>query len=630
MAGRDTITQRITLDGGKQVELQLRDLGVVGENAAQQIGVAFTGVSKAGSDIDKTFRSAKSGVDGVRNSVSGLGFALRNMAGLLIGGLGIRAIANATSQWSDLTGRVRLAIGEHEEVAPVMERLSEVARRTFTSVEATTESWLRNSTVLKELRLTTEEQLDFQEALNNTLVVSGARGERVVQVQNAINKAMATGSLRGEELQTVLTFNNRFAQALAETLNTTVSSLRALAAEGAITPDVIRRALDNNFDELRAEADSMAITINDAILRIQDAFFVYIGQADQASGASKLIASGLKLISDNMDVVVPAIALFAAAWAAVKFASIVGGLVSIAATFVTVVIPAIASFGIALLANPITLWVAGITAAAVAVLYFTGQLGPFIDALKSTTAEMVSGLVPGAAEAAAALQGMGAQATSALEGVSETAGQVSQQTTQQMIEAAANSQPPFDSATQKISGSFNAMGNRIDAVFDRMVKRAKAAAAEIAAAMAAATGGQAGFSEGGAVGAAFAGGGHVRGPGSSKSDSILAWLSNGEYVIRAAAVRKYGKGLLDAINGLRAPGFNLGGLIDVGGLSVPRLPAFAEGGGVSGVPFNLNIGGEQFNNLLAPSDVADRLAVFASSREIRRTGRMPSWFGGGR
>ena len=38
----------------------------------------------------------------------------------------------------------------------------------------------------------------------------------------------------------------------------------------------------------------------------------------------------------------------------------------------------------------------------------------------------------------------------------------------------------------------------------------------------------------------FATGGYIRGPGLGVSDSIPALLSNGEYVIRAAAVRKLG------------------------------------------------------------------------------------------
>ena len=45
-----------------------------------------------------------------------------------------------------------------------------------------------------------------------------------------------------------------------------------------------------------------------------------------------------------------------------------------------------------------------------------------------------------------------------------------------------------------------------------------------------------------------ASGGIVRGPGTSTSDSIRARLSDGEFVVRARSVDKYGVGLLDAIN----------------------------------------------------------------------------------
>lgn len=45
-----------------------------------------------------------------------------------------------------------------------------------------------------------------------------------------------------------------------------------------------------------------------------------------------------------------------------------------------------------------------------------------------------------------------------------------------------------------------------------------------------------------------AGGGAVYGPGTSTSDSILARLSNGEFVMRAAAVQKYGLHMMQAMN----------------------------------------------------------------------------------
>lgn len=95
----------------------------------------------------------------------------------------------------------------------------------------------------------------------------------------------------------------------------------------------------------------------------------------------------------------------------------------------------------------------------------------------------------------------------------------------------------------------------------------------------------------------FATGGHVRGPGSGTSDSIPALLSNGEYVIKAAAVRKLGKGYLDLINnGIPLRRFADGGMAE----SVAEMatgPSFPELGSLS-----INMGGEQVNVYASPGD----------------------------
>ncbi|VVO30363.1 tape measure protein [Pseudomonas fluorescens] len=63
-------------------------------------------------------------------------------------------------------------------------------------------------------------------------------------------------------------------------------------------------------------------------------------------------------------------------------------------------------------------------------------------------------------------------------------------------------------------------------------------------------------------------GGLISGPGTGTSDSILARLSNGEYVMRAAAVSTFGTGLLDQMNAGQLPAFARGGAI---GHSGPQL-----------------------------------------------------------
>jgi TP901 family phage tail tape measure protein len=60
----------------------------------------------------------------------------------------------------------------------------------------------------------------------------------------------------------------------------------------------------------------------------------------------------------------------------------------------------------------------------------------------------------------------------------------------------------------------------------------------------------------------FAVGGFVSGPGTPTSDSIPAMLSDGEYVVKAASVNKFGKGFLDSINAGKLPGYKKGGMIN--------------------------------------------------------------------
>lgn len=68
----------------------------------------------------------------------------------------------------------------------------------------------------------------------------------------------------------------------------------------------------------------------------------------------------------------------------------------------------------------------------------------------------------------------------------------------------------------------------------------------------------------------LASGGYVSGPGTGTSDSIPAMLSNGEYVVKAAAVKQFGP-LLHSINKGTFGKFAEGGLVSTGILTVPSM-----------------------------------------------------------
>lgn len=135
------------------------------------------------------------------------------------------------------------------------------------------------------------------------------------------------------------------------------------------------------------------------------------------------------------------------------------------------------------------------------------------------------------------------------------------------------------------------------------------------------------IASGGSGGEGFAqGGGPLKGPGTSTSDSIPIWASAGEFIVKAAAVRKYGPALLHAINSMRLSPSLLG--FSHGGLAPAPIVNnhYAKGGLVDNrQPFTLKIGQDSFPGLFANEDAVTALQRYALNRNLKGAGRKPSW-----
>jgi len=98
------------------------------------------------------------------------------------------------------------------------------------------------------------------------------------------------------------------------------------------------------------------------------------------------------------------------------------------------------------------------------------------------------------------------------------------------------------------------------------------------------------------IGGFFADGGRVSGPGSGTSDSIPAWVSNGEFIVNARSTARW-LPFLEAIND--APGFARGGRVGADG-----IPRFAFGG-MGGDFDDGAFGGDPGNDEAGRGDLAD-------------------------
>lgn len=300
-----------------------RSLGTLTLDLIAKIGGFEQGMDQAARTADRRMKDVESSVQRTSRVVTGL-------LGALGVGLSLSQLKNYSDTWVDMQGRIRLAVGPMGDAAGIMEQIEGIARRSYSSLELTSEAYLLNASSLDALGFSTQQQLDLTEALALGLVVSGAKQERAASVTNALSKALADGVLRGENFNTVMNTGGRVADALADGLGVSVIELRAMAAEGQLTTERILPALTGQLGILRDEADSMATTIGDAFVQLNNSALVSFGVMSEGSDAVEVIAGGVMTLADNFEYVAGAAAIVAG----ILSARLVGSVAATTAGFI--------------------------------------------------------------------------------------------------------------------------------------------------------------------------------------------------------------------------------------------------------------------------------------------------------
>lgn len=261
-------------------------------------------LARANRQTDTRVRQMQARFDGLGGTIGRMQTRMVSAFGVVgraFGVLGIalstRAIVDMTSQWTDLESRVNNAAGSIERGAAVMGRLTEMARRTYSSLTQTAEGYLANEQALSALGYSTQQQLDLVETLNNSMVISATRGQAAQSVMEAWSKAMAEGELRGQNLNTIIQRGGRLSKALADSMGVSVNELRRLGSEGKITTDVMF-GVTSQLERLRDEADAMPATVSDGMALLGNAVLRFVGEADKSIGSSSKLAEMIVRLSD--------------------------------------------------------------------------------------------------------------------------------------------------------------------------------------------------------------------------------------------------------------------------------------------------------------------------------------------
>ncbi len=357
--------------------------------AAKRAEDAATGM---GSRVQEAAKKAEAASAGAGASAANLGASYGNLeimarraaaaVGLIAAVLASGALTGLVDVYSDLNARVGLAVRNMEASGVGMDRLAVIARRTYSSLELTAEAFVRNAGTLRQLGKSTAEQLDYTEALNLALVVSGAKADRARMLQESMARAMAGGALRGQELNTVIESGGRVAEVLAEELGVGTNQLRRLGEQGKITGDVMYNALTKRLVQLQEEAEKMPATIGDALLIMRNSFLQLIGVYDQSNKLSEDLALAIIGVADSLGVLVKAAGVAAVGLALAFSASLLAGAKALALSVAVGLVGAFNALRLAMAAHPILLFAQVLGTVATAAYMFRDEIRQADSALK--------------------------------------------------------------------------------------------------------------------------------------------------------------------------------------------------------------------------------------------------------
>lgn len=281
-----------------------RSLGTLTLDLIARIGGFQQGMDRASRSVASTGAAADAAsarINALQGQFLSLSSVASKIAGPLAAAFSLNSVYQATEAYSTLTNRLKLVTTGSTELAEAQKAVFDIAQASAQPLSSTAELYQRIATNQDALKLSGKEVAGVVGTVSKTLAISGASAESANAALIQLGQAFASGVLRGEELNSVMEQAPALSQAIAAGMGKTVGELRAMGAAGELTSQAVVKAIQSQagaVDELFAKT---ATTIGNSFTKISNSMTRFIGELDQATGASSRVAAEFVGLSSAID-----------------------------------------------------------------------------------------------------------------------------------------------------------------------------------------------------------------------------------------------------------------------------------------------------------------------------------------
>ncbi|EMW3378047.1 tape measure protein, partial [Yersinia enterocolitica] len=239
-------------------------------------------------------------------------FSLSRVATALSAAISVQQITSYGNAWVTVSNKLVNAVRANEDLLTVTNRVFDISQDTRAGLEATATLYGRLERATRSAGTSTADLAKLTTTINKGLVVSGATAEEASSTMIQLSQALASGVLRGEEFNSISENGSRLAVALADSLGVTVGQLRAMAAEGKLTTDVVVNGLLKQSDAIAKEFGNTVLTMGKAFTVASNNITKFIGESSSVNTGLNIFNQGVIALSENLGTIANIIGVVAA------------------------------------------------------------------------------------------------------------------------------------------------------------------------------------------------------------------------------------------------------------------------------------------------------------------------------
>lgn len=227
--------------------------------------------------------------------------SLTKVATALTAALSVREIAAYADAWTTVNNKLANSVRVGEQLTSVTQRVFDISQNTRASLDATASLYARLERATRSYGASAEDLTRLTTIINQGFVVSGATAEEASNAVIQLSQGLAAGALRGEEFNSVTEQGSRLANALADSLGVDIGQLRAMAAQGQLTTDVVVNGLLSQGDAIGREFSNTISTIGQSLTIAGNNLTQFIGSSTTVRASVAIFNDTVVTLSENLD-----------------------------------------------------------------------------------------------------------------------------------------------------------------------------------------------------------------------------------------------------------------------------------------------------------------------------------------